>query len=83
MGCLGFAVAVLLALAVPASIAPASLAGAYVVLAVLAVAAVAAVVHRGRRPIEPADRRTQARLVWVAALTTAYAVVVTVIHLSA
>lgn len=82
MGCLGLVVAALLALAVPASIAPASLVGAYVVLALLALGAVGLVVQRSRRPVEPADRRTTRRLAWVGVLTVAYAAVVTVIHVS-
>ncbi|WP_375490046.1 hypothetical protein [uncultured Jatrophihabitans sp.] len=86
MGCLSVGLAALLALAVPASIAPASLVGAYVVLAVLAAAAAAAVVANARRPraqrVDAVPRRARSLAV-VAGLTVAYAAVVAVVHLAA
>jgi hypothetical protein len=81
MGCLGIGLAALLALAVPASIARASLVGAYVVIALLALAAVGAVVwadrHRDR------TMRISTALVRIGLVTVAYAVVVTLINAAA
>ncbi len=85
MGCLGVALAALLALAVPASIAPASLIGAYVVLAVLASAAVGAVLTNARRPgaqrLDAVPRRARA-LGAIGGLTVLYAAVVALIHVA-
>lgn len=85
MGCLGVGLAALLALAVPASIAPASVVGAYLVLALLAALAVGVVLVNAKRPraerLDALPKRSRA-LGAVAVLTTVYAAVVAVIHLS-
>lgn len=81
MGCLGLGVAALLALAVPLSIARASLVGAYLVIVLLTAVAVVALAGRARRTalIDP-SRGTAGRYVWVGLLAVAYGVVVTVVH---
>lgn len=86
MGFLGLALAALLALAIPASIAPGSLVGAYVVLAVLTVVAVTAieVAWRRRGRLAPElGRRPRTALTRVVAVLIGYAVVVAVIHVAA
>lgn len=86
MGFLGLGLAALLLLAIPASIAPASLVGAYVVLGVLAVLAAGAieVVWRRRHRLTPElGRRPRTALLRLAALTLAYAALVTLIHFAA
>lgn len=86
MGCLAVGLAAVLALAIPASIAPASLVGAYVVLAILTVLAVAGVEfawqRRGRLSPE-LGRRPRTALLRLAVLVLGYAVVVTIIHVAA
>ncbi|MBE7188925.1 hypothetical protein [Jatrophihabitans endophyticus] len=75
-----------LALAVPASIAPSSLVGAYVVLGILALAGAAAIEvswrRRGQLTAELGPRPRTA-LLRLAVLVALYAVVVAVIHLAA
>lgn len=86
MGCLGVALAAALALAIPASIAPASIVGAYAVLAILLAAAVAAieVAWRRRGRLAPElGRRPRTALLRVAGLAVVYAAVVAIIHLAA
>ncbi|MGN6607876.1 MAG: hypothetical protein ACTHMS_12815 [Jatrophihabitans sp.] len=82
MSCLLAALAALLALAVPASIAPSSLAGAYVVIIVLGLLAVVGLAAQSRRPRET-PRALLPDVVKVAAVAVAYAVVVTFIHAAA
>jgi ribosome-associated toxin RatA of RatAB toxin-antitoxin module len=82
VSCLFAALAALLALAVPASIAPASLIGAYVVIVLLALLALTAVAARSRRPRE-APRPLLPDAMRVGVVAIAYAVVVTAIHAAA
>lgn len=84
MGCLLAAVAAVLALAIPASIAHTSLIGAYVVIAVFAALGAGLATGWARRhPRDPiAGTRPAARFGTVITLTAAYAVVVTLIHLA-
>ncbi|MEO9137622.1 MAG: hypothetical protein ABI345_01005 [Jatrophihabitans sp.] len=79
MSFLGLVLAALLALAIPASIAHASLVGAYVVIALLGGSGAGYVVRRSRRRrwARPKLNRWLARL---GTLIAAYAVVVTLIH---
>ena len=84
MGCLFAGLAGLLALAVPASIAPSRLVGALIVLAVLAVAALAAVQFRTTRAAAGGvvrDKRVAE--VRIVGLAIGYAAVVIAIHLLA
>lgn len=79
MSFLGLVLTAFLALAVPASIAHASLVGAYVVIALLAAAASAATLRRARRRQWARPRLTR-WLVRVGVLTAGYAAMVTFIH---
>lgn len=84
MGCTGLVIAGLLALAVPASIAPASLPGALVVIVLLAAAGAAAVVVRARqRPVVEGGRTVRNRLLVVGCLALGYAAVAVAIHAAA
>ncbi len=81
MGCGGLVLFGLLALAIPASIAPASLTGAYVLIVLFAGAGIALIQVRARRVLRedtPARRVSATVLVLVAA--GVYAAVVTAIH---
>lgn len=84
MGCLGIVLAALLALAAPASLARASLFGAYAVIAALTVLAVVGVMWRTRQRARVVDSarpgKRRVTLTRIATLAMVYAVVVTLIH---
>jgi flagellar basal body-associated protein FliL len=84
MGCLA-SVAALLALAMPAAVARASLIGAYVLIVLFTAAAVGAVVWNARRQASAATRparRTATAITRIGTVAAVYAVAVTIVHVT-
>ena len=83
MGCLA-GLAALLALAMPAAVARASLIGAYLLIVLFTAAAVGAVVGNARRrssaETRPTGRRTSTAITRIGAVAAVYAVAVTLVH---